>query len=177
MKTVKTGGQQKNSLKNCRTVEELGMLSKDNKGTWVKSCKESSERETEVVVLAEETAAKGKSDEHTRAVIRRSLRKLRKVEEEAAKELLEAVQERKQQLEDEVWKKVGDRMFSWERELRISGTLNANNWQMVQSSTATSENLEHDFTEIVARVQELGWTDGERLSRCRVEKEKEGSSR
>ena len=25
-----------------RTVEELGMLAKDKKGTWVKSCKESS---------------------------------------------------------------------------------------------------------------------------------------
>ena len=37
-------------------------------------------------------------------------------------------QERKQQLEDELWKEVGDYIFSWEPGKRRSGTLNANKW-------------------------------------------------
>ena len=41
---------------------------------------------------------------------------------------------------------------------------------MVQSSNTKLENLEHDFDEIVAKVQELGWKDGKRLSCCWVEK-------
>ena len=86
------------------------------------------------------------------------------------------MQDRKQQLEDEVWKEMEDYIFSWEPERRRSGTLNAKIWKMVQSSTAKSENLENDFTETVAKVQELGWKDGERLSSCWIEKEEEESS-
>ena len=40
-----------------RTVEELGVMAKDKKGTWVKSCRESSNRDTEVFVLTEEMTA------------------------------------------------------------------------------------------------------------------------
>ena len=50
-------------------------------------------------------------------------------------------------------------------------TLTAKLWQMVQSSNTKSENLEHDFDEIVAKVQELGWKDAKRLCRCWVQKE------
>ena len=55
-------------------------------------------REPDVFVLVEEMAAVGNNDEHIRATIKRSLKQLRKIneEEEAAKDLLEAVQERKQ---------------------------------------------------------------------------------
>ena len=53
--------------------------------------------------------AMGTAAEHTRATIKWSLRHLRKVREaeEAAKELPEAVQDRKQQLENETWKRGG----------------------------------------------------------------------
>ena len=54
-----------------------------------------------------------------------------------------------------------------------SGYLNAKKWHMAHSNTAKSENLENDLTEIVAKVQELVWKAGERLSRCWVEKEGE----
>ena len=125
--------------------------------------------------MADELAPVGKPDEHTRAIFMRGLKRLRKIreEEEAAQELLE---EDKKQLEDEVWKEMEDYIFSWELERRISGTPNAKNWQMVQSSTTKSENLENDSTETAAKVQELGWKDGKRLSRCWVEKEEEESS-
>ena len=77
------------------------MLAKDKKGTWAK--------------VARKVAAKGKNNEHTRATIKRSLRQLRKInEEEAAKELLESVQERKQQVEEELWREVDEYIFSWE---------------------------------------------------------------
>ena len=48
-------------------------------------------------------------------------------------------------------------------------------WQMEQSSNTKVENLEHDFNEIVASVQELGWRDGKRHTRSWVEKEEESS--
>ena len=47
----------------------------------------------------------------------RGLKRLRKIrEEEAAKELLEEVQDQKQQLEDEVWREMEDYIFPWESE-------------------------------------------------------------
>ena len=101
------------------------MLANDKKDTWVKSSKERSKRESEVIVLAEEVAAMGKGDEHTRPIIKRSLRRKIREEEEVAKELQEAVRDRKEQWEDEVWKEMEDYIFSWEPEKMISGTLNA----------------------------------------------------
>ena len=184
VKVLRTSGRSQRTRRNrkkSRTLEELRMLAKDKKGTWAKSWKESSKRESDVIVLAEDVAAMEKDDEHTRAIIRRSLRQLRKIreeeeeEEEPAKELLEAVQDRKQQLEDELWKEVDDYIFSWEPEKKRSRTLNAKIWQLVQSSNTKSENLEHAFNEIVAKVQDLGWEGGKRLSRCWVEKEEEES--
>ena len=67
-------------------------------------------------------------------------------------------------------------IFSWELEKRKSGTLYAKIWQMVQSSNTKAENLEHDFTETVAKFQELGWRDGQIQSRCWSEKEEEECS-
>ena len=46
-----------NSKEVSHTVEELGMMAKDKKGPLVKSCKESSKRESEVLVMAEELAS------------------------------------------------------------------------------------------------------------------------
>ena len=39
------------------TVEEMEMMSKDKKITWVESCQEGSKRESEVLVMAEESAS------------------------------------------------------------------------------------------------------------------------
>ena len=69
-----------------------------------------------------------------------------------------------------------DYIFSWEPEKRRSGTLIAKIWQMVQSSNTKAENLEHDFTEIVAKFPELGWRDGQIQSICWFEKEEEECS-
>ena len=41
------------------------MMAKEKKGPLVKSCKESSNRESEVLVMAEELTSVGKTDEHT----------------------------------------------------------------------------------------------------------------
>ena len=80
-------------------------------------------RETEVLVIADEFKTTRKADENTTAIIMRGLKRLRGIkeeEEEAAKELLEEVQDRKQQLEDEVWKEIEEYIISWEKERRMS---------------------------------------------------------
>ena len=80
-------------------MEELRTLAKDKKGTWINICNESVKRETEVLVMADELKAFGKTDENTTAIVMRELRRLRKIteKEEATKELLDEVQDRKQQ--------------------------------------------------------------------------------
>ena len=58
-------------------------------------------RETEVFVMADELKTTRKADENTTAIIMRGLKRPRKIKEEAAaKELLEEIQDKKQQLED-----------------------------------------------------------------------------
>ena len=76
-------------------VEELGMLARDKWGSWVDSCKEGLKRESKVFVMAEEFASMGITDEHARATNMPGLTQLRKIreKEEAAKELLEEVQD------------------------------------------------------------------------------------
>ena len=68
------------------------MLLKDKKSTWQMSCKESTKREHEVFVLADERKAQGKVHENTTAIIIRGLKRIRKIsqeEEKAVKELSE----------------------------------------------------------------------------------------
>ena len=67
--------------------------------------------------MAKDVAAMGKADDQ--GMIQRGLRELRKIIKEAANELLEAVPDRKQQLENEIWKEMDDYIFSWEPEKRI----------------------------------------------------------
>ena len=124
-------------------MEELGTMAKDKKGSWIKSCKQSMKRKTEVLVMADELKAFGKTDENTRTIIMRGLQRLRKIqEEEATKELVEEVQDRKQQLEEGTWKDIEQYIISWDQERRRSSTLNAKIWQLVHSSTTKVESLE-----------------------------------
>ena len=74
------------------------------------------------------------------------------------------MQDRKQQVEDEVWKEMEDYIFTWEPEMRIT-----------QQFGKWCRNQKIWSTEIVAKVQELGQKGGKRLSRCRIEKEEEES--
>ena len=90
-------------------------------------------------------------------------------EEKVAKELLEEVLERKLQMEDVMWQVLDNYIFSWEPGKRRSGSLYAKIWQLTKSGNTKAENLEHDFNEIVAKILELGWNDGKRVTRCWVE--------
>ena len=67
----------------------------------MKNCKESLQRESEDLVMAEELACMGKADEHTRATCNNLVKSGNK-----KRLLLEAVQDRKQ-LEDEVLERGG----------------------------------------------------------------------
>ena len=65
------------------------------------SCKENMERETEILVVADELKSADKTNENAKEITMRRLKRLRKMkEEESAKELLEQVQDREQQLEE-----------------------------------------------------------------------------
>ena len=68
------------------------------------------------MVMVDELISTEKLDEQTRAIMKKGLKHLRKVrdEEKAAQELLEEVQERRLQLENEMWKEVDDYIFTWE---------------------------------------------------------------
>ena len=63
--------------------------------------------------MAVDLKATGKTNENTRSIVMWGLERLRKIKEEegAAKELLEEVQDRKQQLEEEVWKEIVEYMI------------------------------------------------------------------
>ena len=74
-------------------VEELGMLAKEKKSTWIKSCKESSKRETEKNAISEGLAEDAKVDDGARSRLRRALKQLRKDKKRAARELLEEMQQ------------------------------------------------------------------------------------
>ena len=93
-------------------------------------------------------------------------KKKKEEEEEEAKELLGEVRDRKQQIEDEVWNKIGDHIASWETE-----TTNAKIWQLTESRETKAQNLENDFTEATAKVQELGWAESKYAFRCWPERE------
>ena len=136
------------------TVEELAMLADDKRSTSVKSCKERTKKEPEVLVITEEFVFVGKTDEHMKRGLRQLPKNQQRRRKKAAKELVEAVKDRRQQLEDEEWKKMEDYIFFLGPDKRRSRTPNAKIWQIVQSSNAEAENEEHDFTEIVGIVQE-----------------------
>ena len=67
------------------------MLVNEKESTWIKSCKESSKRETEVYAKSEGMAEEAKVDDGARSRLRSALKQLRKdtEEERAARELLE----------------------------------------------------------------------------------------
>ena len=142
-------------------VGDLGSLLKDTKSTWQKSCKESMKKEQEVLVFADELKAQGNVDENTRAMTIRVLKRIRKIreekEEEAAKELLEYILDRKKEQEDEMWKAAAEYIGLWDTEKRRTCSSSTNIWQLAQSSATKAENLENDFTETTSKVKELGW--------------------
>ena len=72
-------------------VEELGVLVKEKESTSIKSCKESSKRETDVYAKSEGVAEEAKVDDGARSRLSSALKQLRKdtEEERAARELLE----------------------------------------------------------------------------------------
>ena len=85
---------------------------------------------------------------------------------------------KKYRTESNIWrmrygKKLKSTFISWKQETRRSSILTGKIWQLVQSSTAKAENLENEFTEIAAKVQELDWKEGKRLFSCWVEQEEE----
>ena len=55
--------------------------------------------------------------------------------------------------------------------------MNAQNHQMVQSSSTEAENLENDFDEIAATIWEMGWSDGIKKTILWLEEEESGEKK
>ena len=155
------------------TVNQQGFLWQ--KKRRVPGSKVARKAESKIILMADELVSGEKLDEQTRAIMKKGLKHIRRVrdEEKAAKELLEEVQERRLQMEDEIWQELDNYIFSWEPGKRRSGSLTAKIWQLALSSNTKAENLEHDFNEIDVKIRELGWGDGKRVTRSWVEKEEE----
>ena len=100
-----TSGEMERRLSPSGRTGDAGNRQEWNLG---ESCKKSSKRESDVMV--------------TRAIIEKGFKYLRKIrdEEKGAKELLEEVQDGKQQLDEEVWKDIEDYTLSWEPVKRTS---------------------------------------------------------
>ena len=101
-----------------------GSIVKDNKSTWQKSCRESSRRESrKYSAWLKKSELKRNVNENTRVTIifggLKRIRKLRE-EEETLKELLEDVQDKKKQQEDDMWNELEEYMTSWERTNTLS---------------------------------------------------------
>ena len=109
--------------------------------------------------MTKEKKTQGQVGQNTRSIIIRGLKRLHKIrkekEEEVATELLEEVQDRKQQLED-VWKEIEDYLASWETQRRRSCITNMKIWKLAQSSATKSR---------------LGWAEGKNPSRCWLEQD------
>ena len=93
----KTSGKAQNPEANgkiSQNVEELGMVVTGNKNTWVKSCKETAKRETEIFKMMGSLADDAKTEDGDGGRIKNTSRKLRKEENEEyeASAFLEAIQ-------------------------------------------------------------------------------------
>ena len=69
------------------------------------------------------------------------------------KELLEDVQDRKQQQAEDMWKELADYMASWEAEKSRTSTLSTKIWQKTQSNATMAENLENDSIELSSKTK------------------------
>ena len=99
-----------------------------------------------IMFMVDEWVSGENLDEQTRAILKKGVKYLRKVrdEEKAAKEVLEEVQERRLQMEDEIWREQDTFNFSWESGKGRSRSLNAKIWQLERSSNTKAENLKSE---------------------------------
>ena len=96
------------SLETTNVVGDLGSLLKDKKSTWQKSCKESLNREHEVLVLADELKAQGS--------VSQNLSRAQAYQEDQKRRRGGGRTVRKKQQEDEMWKELEEYIASWDTE-------------------------------------------------------------
>ena len=121
--------------------------------------------------------AKGKVDENTTATKIRGLKRIRKIgEEDEAEGLLEDVQERMKQQEDEKWKELEEYIASWDTEKRRTSSLSTKIWQVTEGDATKAESLENDFTEATSEAEELGWSEGKSNPKCWFERTDDSDS-
>ena len=153
-------------------MNQLGVATKDEKNTWVDSCKECSKSISEIMVKATGLVGGEKLDVGSRKILHKGLRHLPRIrdEEHAAEEIL-AANGRRHVDGARTIHCLGD------SEKRRSGCKKAKIWKMVQSSSTKAENLENDFDELATTIWEMGWGDDKKKSRIWVEKEEKRSRR
>ena len=147
------------------------MFVKEKKSTWVKSwvksCKESSKRETEIYAISEGMAEDTKFEDGDKSRLRKALKQHRKDRHEgnAARELLEEMQQnvgeahaRASESEKSLWKELKEYMYPWDREFGRPNNLSTKIWKRIQSNNAKSDILESDFADLQERTHQLGGT-------------------
>ena len=119
-KSSKPGAKRKDVSHN---VEELGMIVKEKKSTWVKSCKENSKRETEICAISEGMAEDATVEDGDKSRLRRALKQLRKDrdKENAVREFLEEMQQnvdeahaRASESERSLCRELEEDMYPWD---------------------------------------------------------------
>ena len=134
---------------------------KEKKSTWIKSSKVISKRETEIYAISDGMAEDAKVDDSDRSRLRRALKQLRKdrEEERAARKFLEEMQqnvdEAQEPASESEWtlcRELEEYMYSWDREIGRPHNLRTKIWQMMQSNSTKSDNLESDYTHILEKT-------------------------
>ena len=164
-----------------RTVEELGTLVKEEKSAWIKSCNETSKRETDNTV-SEGMAEDANVDYGDKS----RLRSLEATPQKTATKKDRHVNSWKKC--SKTWTKHRSNLigaefvqrsrrvqYSWDREIGRPHNLSTKIWQMMQSSNTKSDNLECDFTEILEKTHQLEWNEAAKSIRVWAEKEEDGS--
>ena len=164
-----------------RTVEELGTLVKEKKSAWIKSCNETSKRETDNTV-SESMAEDANVDDGDKS----RLKSLEATPQKTATKKDRHVNSWKKC--SKTWTKHRSKLigaefvqrsrrvqYSWDREIGRPHNLSTKIWQMMQSSNTKSDNLECDFTEILEKTHQLEWNEAAKSIRVWAEKEEDGS--
>ena len=66
-------------------------------------------------------------------------------------------------------------MYSWDREIGRSNNFSTKIWQMMQSNSTKSDNLESDFADIQEKAHQLEWNETAKSIRVWAEKEEDES--
>ena len=121
-----------------------------------------------------ELAAIDEKSENKRNIIKKTLKQIRKEEEEAdeACTLLDDMQQNTDDADEKItvtrsrlYRGINEYMHSWEQELGRRHHVTDKMWQMMQNSDTKTMNLDKDFNEMANRTKPKGWKGSSKKTR------------